>query len=279
MIGRGKSWLLWVLGIFCALIFGRSALAGEAKRVPKYGAPPPPPPPPRTDPAAGKLEESADWKKITDAWSYCGPLAAGGKSTTAERKEVDARLKAAKEAVDRLVASRLLLVAEAGLLKQEADKLRADIYRNPPTDSRVTCYEMAYFPPAQQSLTRLKKRLPLLENLASNGKVKKAVMNKVLSSVDKDLATLGDEKQVEKLQEAERKEAAEVTAKVEAAVVKIRRILTPPPVMCYKAMPVPIRKPQSAKETRERLAKIEALERDGRLLQSVAAKLREGLKA
>jgi len=37
MIGRGKSWLWWLAGLFCALVFGRSGVAGEQAEQPVYG--------------------------------------------------------------------------------------------------------------------------------------------------------------------------------------------------------------------------------------------------
>jgi hypothetical protein len=227
MIGRGKSWVWWLAGCLCALVFGRSVVAGEASR--KYGviARPPveQPDKPVAKPAAS-LEESADWKTVTEAWDFCMPLATSGKSTNAQRKEADGKLKAAREAAERLAAVGLLAAAEAGLLSAETDKIRAEIYRNPPTDSMVECYDVAYLPLAQQSFDRLAKRLPLLEKLTEGGKVNRAAVEKVLATVEADVAVLADEKKLGGLGGDDKKtEAAKLRDAVKAQVGKLKKLL------------------------------------------------------
>jgi hypothetical protein len=226
MIGRGKGWLVWALGFACALVFGRVVLAGEAAK--KYGVPARPPveEPATKPPAAATLEESADWKAVTAAWDFCMPLAASGKSTEAQRQEVDAKLNAAGEAVERLVKAGLLAAAEAGLLTSEIAKIKADVYRNPPTDCTVRCYRVAYIPPAQRSFERLSQRLPLVEALVKAGKVNPAAVGKVLASIEDDLAILADEKKLAEIRdEAKRREAGEKRDAVRAQLDKLKEFL------------------------------------------------------
>ncbi|HOX04770.1 MAG TPA: hypothetical protein PK280_00090 [Planctomycetota bacterium] len=226
MIGKGKSWLFWLAGFLCALVFGRSGLAREAAV--RYGITPRPPAEGPDKPAekpAASLEESADWKAIAAAWDFCMPLASSGKSTEAQRKEADGKLKAAREAAERLAGAGFLAAAEAGLLAAETDKIRADIYRNPPTDRMVECHQMAYLPPAQQSFDRLAKRLPLLEKLAEGGKIHKPAVEKVLATVEADLAVLSDEKQLGRLTGEKRVEAGKTRDAVKAQVEKLGKLL------------------------------------------------------
>jgi hypothetical protein len=226
MIGRGKSWLVWCAGLLCALVFGRNAGGGEATQD-KYGVRPRPPAEGPDRPAekpAASLEESADWKTITAAWDFCAPLVASGKSTEAQRNEADEKLKAAREAADRLAAAGLLAAAEAGLLAAEGDKIKADIGRNPPTDFKGTCYLMGVIPPAHQSMTRLSTRLPLLEKLAEGGKIHKPAVEKVLATIEADLAVLGDEKKLGELGKA-RAEAEITRDAVKAQVEKLKKLL------------------------------------------------------
>lgn len=157
---------------------------------------------------SSELPETHQWKAVMTAWKAAGPLAKSGKSTTAQRKEVDAQFAAARQAIDALVVGGLLSGAEAELLRSDADRLRGEIYANPPTDCQVTCYDMAYMPPAQMSLERLRKRLPLLENAAMKGVVSPRALALVLPSVRADLELLaaeGAEKQLgDQAEEAQR---------------------------------------------------------------------------
>lgn len=225
VIGRGKSWLVWVLGALCALVFGRDVVAGEAAK--KYGVnvrPPATEPEKPKPPTAASLEDSADWKIIVEAWNFAKPLGDSHKSTGTQRKEADEKLKSAREAGDRLVKAGLLVAAEAGLLAAEEDKIKADIHRDPPTDFRGTCYEAAGFFPAQQSFDRLAKRLPLLQELVKGGKVHQVVADKVLGTIEADAAVLSDEKAVATL--GDKKADAEKTRDaVKAEVEKLRKLL------------------------------------------------------
>jgi len=234
MIGRGKSWLWWLAGFLCALVFGRNVAAQEATE--KYGVRPRPPaeqpekPKPPAEQPAASLDESADWKIVTGAWDFCKPLADSGKSTNAQRKEADGKLKAAREAAERLAGAGLLAAAEAGLLAAEADKVKGDIYRNPPVpvpgEPRMMCYAMAMPNPAQDSMGRLAQRLPLLEKLAEGGKIHKPAVEKVLATVEADLAVLGDEKKLAGLRDEKTKaEAAKTRDAVKAQVERLKKLL------------------------------------------------------
>jgi len=226
MIGKGKSWLWWLAGFLCALVFGKSATAAEPATE-KYGVRPRPPiEVPDKPKAPASLEESADWKVLVEAWVFCKPLADSGKSTTAQRKEAVEKLQAAREAAGRLAQAGLLAAAESELLSAEADKLKADIHREPPTDSKVLCYDVAMLPPAHQSFARLSARLPLLEKLAEGGKVHKAALEKVLATVEADVAVLSDEKQLAGLRDGKaRDEAAKTRDAVKAQVEKLKKLL------------------------------------------------------
>jgi hypothetical protein len=230
MIGRSKTWFWWLAGFLCALVFGRGVTAGEAAK--KYGVnvrppavePGKPRPPAAEEKPAASLEESGDWKTIVEAWNFAKPLGDSHKSTTAQRKEADDKLKAAREAGDKLVAAGLLVAAEAGLLSAEQDRIRADVYRDPPTDSQVTCYDRMMLSPAQQSFDRLSKRLPLLEELVKGGKVHSSVADKVLGTIEADVAALSDEKQLAALKD-KKAEAGKTRDAVKAEVEKLRKLL------------------------------------------------------
>ena len=173
----------------------------------------------------GALETSKPWGEIADAWKAAVPLATSGRSTTAQREAVDRKIESAKHSALELAAWGMLSKAEAELLVSEAGRLRDRIYANPPTDCQVTCYDMAYIPPAQQSFERLSRRLPLLEQLAAEGQIHPAALRKVLGSIEEDIQMLSDEKSLESLRPGQRAEAEKMHANAEAAVAEIKRIL------------------------------------------------------
>jgi hypothetical protein len=230
MIGGMRRGAVWFFGLLFAMIFGRTAGAQEGG--PREGPPPPPPPrwrepvkPPEKKPEGG-LAESADWKVVKEAWNFGTLLAKSGESTTKQREESDKKFKAAEEAAKRLVAAGLISAAEAGLLAAEAEKIHGDIYRNPPTDFQGTCYATAYAPPAVICLSRLTERLSLLEKVVASGKVNKAVVEKVLGTIEADLAILSDEKQLAKLEnDQKRTEAAKTRKAVEAQLEKVKALI------------------------------------------------------
>ncbi|HOX05287.1 MAG TPA: hypothetical protein PK280_02705 [Planctomycetota bacterium] len=296
MIGRTKSWLAWFAGAVMALVFGGSGCGRDGgQQQPVYGGPPARPvqPPAPAQPPAGRtipaqsdagLEESADWKVIAEAWDFAMPFARSGKSTTAQRKEIDARLAAAREAGARLVKAGLLSAREASLLASEADKAVADIRRDPPVG--VLCYEVASIPAVQRlSFRSIAERLPATEVLIKEGKVQPAAIGKVLEAIEADLVTLADEKRRAELGDRTSKEEAdklraELTAQV--ARLKASLLLRPrPPTkpMCYDVPMLPEPKPQSARELDERLALLERAERSGRLATPTAEKARSRILA
>jgi len=173
----------------------------------------------------GALESHPKWQVVTGAWKTATPLAVSGKSTEAQRKAVDKKLESAKQGATELAEAGLISDAESKLLFSEAARLRQEIYRNPPTDCKVTCYDMAFIPPAQQSLKRLNQRLPLLKQLAAGGKVHPAALKKVLGSVEDDIRMLADEARLKQLAPQQRQQAGPLREEAEAAVAEIRKIL------------------------------------------------------
>jgi hypothetical protein len=171
------------------------------------------------------LETTAQWKKVLDAWRFCKPLADSHRSTTAQRKQADQKLAAARQAIVELAKAAAISPAESGLLAAEADTLRKEIYREPPIDSQVSCYDRMYIPPAGASFSRLQKRLPLLRKLAEGGKVNAAVVAKVLPTVRADLATLADPKQTGKLEPQRKARLAKLVEDVKGAIAKIEKML------------------------------------------------------
>ncbi len=176
-------------------------------------------------PAGAALDETEQWQAVLDAWKAVAPLAQTGKSTTAQREAVDKKLESAKKCITKLTESDLLSKAESQLLVSEADRLRGEMYRNPPTDCQVTCYDMAFMPPAQVSMERLTKRLPLLKQMATGGKVQSAVLAKVVDSVEADMATLANEEHLKYIPAEQHEQAAKLHKSAEATLAEIKDLV------------------------------------------------------
>ena len=169
------------------------------------------------------LARSPQWQVVVDAWRFAGPLAETGKSTSAQRKDADAKLKAAATSTAALTQAGLLSAAEAGLLTIDAARLRTEIYCNPPTDFRGTCYDMMFIPPAQSSLKRIETQVTLLKTILAARTLAPAALDKVTGAIEADLAILADPKQTKHLP-ANRKAAAEALRKeVGSLVAQIKR--------------------------------------------------------
>jgi len=274
----GPRWKRQLLGAAMVLLGAAGLLHfGTKEREEAAGAPPQGTA--AGTPQPGGPEEISDWRAVVGAWAYAKPLAESGQSTTAERKAADEKLAAAKVAIGRLVEAGELSAAEAGLLKADAVTIREAIYRGPPTDSMVVCYKMAYTPPARKSLDRLSKRLPLLEKLAAGGKLNKAACEKIITAAKADLKVLSDEQKLTsaQLSAEERARAVKTREAVKSALQRLKMHLSPPPtieIMCYDMEMLPYR-PPNPRALDERLARLEALEREGRLATATVAKLRE----
>jgi hypothetical protein len=224
IVRKMRRWMAWLMGLLAAPFVAagcgdkdKAQPAGEGQKTGEKTS--------ADKPAAGKagdLKDSADWKVIEDAWAFGTPMARNGESTTKQREESDGKFKAANDAAQRLVAAGLISAAEAGLLAVEAEKIKTEIYLNPPTDYNAKCYESMEFIPAANSMGHLTARLPLLEKVTASGKVTPDVVEKILDSISADMAILSNEKELAKLENDQKR--AEAAKTRDAVREQMRRI-------------------------------------------------------
>ena len=171
------------------------------------------------------LASNKNWAIVLQYWQTVTPLAESGQSTEKQREDAEKYYTAATAALKRLSDAGELTEGEAGLVLTQARCLREDMLRNPPTDSNVTCYVMAIFPPQQQSLDRLSARLPMLKKMLEAGKLHPAVIEKILPPIEADLKQLGSlpADYPANMREAFDKQAAAVRAEVERAVADLKK--------------------------------------------------------
>jgi len=170
------------------------------------------------------LLKTPQWKLIVETWQAGGALAGAKGSTSAQRVEMNKKFTQAKQAALELAAAGLLSGAEVGLLVVDADVIWSRIIARPPTDSRKTCYKMAYFPPAQRSVQWLGKRLELVRKVAAADKVSPAAMDKVMDNITGHLAILGKEAELKKIRkDADRQAARKLRDEIAPLVAKVKR--------------------------------------------------------
>ena len=188
------------------------------------------------------LARSAQWKTVTDAWSYsalvvrvkrkvlverlgktsgwqavettlksASEMARAYGSTSAQRAAIVKQMDIAKARAQALASVGLLAAGEAELLTGELGRLRKDIFSIAPTDLRVSCYETPAADPIGDSTKRLTKRIPTLSKLVESGRLNPLIARKLLPSLRADIKTLTNAKKAAAL----RKQAAQLLARID----------------------------------------------------------------
>jgi hypothetical protein len=192
------------------------------------------------DPAAPakELSESKGWQRILDAWNEAGEIASGKRGDypfdEKGKQQVLANLNQAEADAAELQKAKLISEPEAGLLLKDLAVLTAGVQAKRPTEMKMaTCYEPVALRPGRDSFTRLSDRLPLLEKLAAAETLHREVAEKVLVSIEADIATLSWEESLKEFAKAEERQKAEkIRDAAKEAAQRLRRRITPP-IMCY----------------------------------------------
>lgn len=103
-------------------------------------------------------------------------------------------LRKGQDRIDDLQQAGTINAGEAGLWKADLTFLAGKVAGFRPTEMKnATCYQpRAIPPPGSMSLARLRRRLPLLEKLATADKLNPEVTRKVLRRIELDLGTVGE---------------------------------------------------------------------------------------
>jgi hypothetical protein len=170
------------------------------------------------------LPKSAQWKTVSDAWSYAAPLADSHQSTMAQRKIASEKLKNAEKAISALATAGLLSSAEAAMLVIDMNRIKSDITRDPPTDAQVKCYDYGFIPGVQLSMNNLSARVALFRKVIASDRIAPAAMDRIILRVQRELDQLEDPKLARGLRDnAGRAKAKKLHAEVSALVVQVKR--------------------------------------------------------
>ena len=177
---------------------------------------------------ASRVEGSAEWKALEAAWKEAEAVASGSRGqypfNEAGQKRLLESLAGAGKGLDHLVKVGLLAAPASELLKKDLALLDTKVRGFRPTEMKgATCYEPMAMPvPQRESLGRLRDRLPLVERLEAGGKLPRAVLEKLLRGIERDLAQLGTANPRAPLHKREEKEAASIRKRLEAKLAALK---------------------------------------------------------
>jgi len=146
--------------------------------------------------ATGDLSQAPEWQRLVATWPEAAEIASGRRGDypfdESGKKRLLAALAACETDLGALHKAGLLSDPEVGLLKLDLGDLTRGVEAKRPTEMRMaTCYEPFAFDPGRESLSRLRARVPLLTRLLQEKKLQPDVVQKVLVSVERDIAGLG----------------------------------------------------------------------------------------
>ncbi len=178
------------------------------------------------------LADRREWKEIVTTWNEAADIAAGKKGEypflNDETKQwfLD-RLKKCEQDCSALVKDRVLTRSEGGLVLKGLQDLAAGVQRfRSKSMMNATCYVPMMVRPAADSAERLKTRLDLLGELVAQPTVRSEVLTQTLAAIEKDLATLADEKNYQYLSEDEKAAAIKTRDETAKRIEQLKTKLT-----------------------------------------------------
>ncbi|MFZ5788267.1 MAG: hypothetical protein ACOY3Y_17670 [Acidobacteriota bacterium] len=177
-----------------------------------------------------RVAASAEWRALEAAWKEAEAVASGSRGqypfSEAGQKRLLEQLASAGRGLDALVKAGLLSAPAAELLKKDLALLDGKVRAFRPTNMKgATCYEpMPLRVPQRESLERLRARVPLVLRLEAGGTLPRAVLEKLITGLERDLAevakpSLGVGRALTKVEE---KDAAAIRARLERKLAALR---------------------------------------------------------
>ena len=192
-------------------------------------------------PSGASLDETPEWHALSAAWAESSEVASGKRGAypfdeAGKKTLLDALAKADAD-LAKLEAAGLLGEPESAFLKSELALLTLGVQMKRPVEMRMAeCYDPMYIPtPAEQGLTNIEERLPLLEKMAASKRISRAVALKVVQTVERDIAAVEEPNAPRPLSEADSARAKDLAGKARTLLARINALL-PPTLMCYERM-------------------------------------------
>lgn len=214
------------------------------------------------------LTEAKEWRHLSKVWKEAQEKAFGKRGgypfDRRGKERILGELDLVKKDIAALAETGLINVVEAELLARDLAVLVRGIDAKRTTEQRnVTCYKPAPFMPARESFKRLSVRMPLLEKLARTRKLQRNVVEKIAANIERDIANLEKEENLDRMPFAERDKALEVREKAKTLLRRLRRGRRPrqmcyrPREMCY----MPIERPPRGRGSSDINRQLELMKR------------------
>lgn len=183
MIGRTKSWVWWLMGTLCALVFSGRAWGLEGGLKPKYGVEPMATPPPTAQPSVSEKQRQAAEALVEQ---YLAPVAAV-EPTKEQAEQIAAQLKelGGNDEKFKFLAQEELVrlgpVALGELRRQEAAAQAVEAKADPKADAPKGFVPSAVF---TELIIRIERaaRWPLIEGLRNLGEAGPLVIGERLTA-------------------------------------------------------------------------------------------------
>ena len=177
--------------------------------------------------ADGSITKTRSWRSFRRVWEEASSIAADEKGpfpyTPDEKKDLMEGLADGVESADAYVKEGVLTPPEGELLKITIKEMMDDAGRfRTKGEERFTCYIPMIDLRTQNSMIRLKARIPFLEEMARTDRVQQAVLETVLQSMDDELAGLAADEKGSMRDSTGVHVAADVLAEAKKAINAVR---------------------------------------------------------
>jgi hypothetical protein len=150
---------------------------------------------------SSRLDTSPIWKRLLAVWAEAEAVAFGKRGNypfnKAGKKTLLKAIEKALSDIASLESTKQISKAESAALNMSMRYSRVGVVAKRPTENRnATCYmagPMAY-ESRHASITRLTSQLPLIAKMAREKQLQPPVVRKLVASIEKDLASLDDQK-------------------------------------------------------------------------------------
>jgi len=178
------------------------------------------------------LADTGQWNRLMRVWTEAHAIASGQRGQypfdEEGKRDMMATLAATGKDINVLWDAGLLSGAEAKLLLLDLMHLIGGVQKMRPTEAReVTCYLPVLSLPAKQSMNRLAKRQPLLEQLLVSERLQAIVLDKVRQQIDRDMLALSNDS-IQRLDPDQIKFAKQLRTDVAQLLMQLQQRLDAP---------------------------------------------------
>ena len=185
-------------------------------------------------PQGRSLQETEPWKHLTTVWQEAEAVGSGLRGDypfdeNGRRRILD-ELAVVTQNLKKLRNAKLLSAVEYDILAKELLLLTQRVQYHRPIENRHAKFdETTDACPLENSFDNLAKRLSLLKQQARDKRIRAAILQKVLATIEADIAALSLKKETTQLDPGQHKDILALRRNVEATAAEVRRLLKESP--------------------------------------------------